>query len=73
MANNRTTSRCAKCEELQRVYLSSLQDKRTILARLQKELEQGRKLREELDTLRIRERQATGMARLDESNTVLKL
>lgn len=70
MASNTTTTKCAKCEELQRLYLSALQDKRTILTRLQKELEQGRKLRDEVDTMRKQERQATGQRNPNANNTV---
>ncbi|KAK3752147.1 hypothetical protein QZH41_018501 [Actinostola sp. cb2023] len=70
MANSKgTITRCAKCDELQRLYLTALQDKRTILVRLQKELEQGRKLREEVDTMRREARQAIGQRRTNEHNT----
>lgn len=70
MESMTTTTRCAKCEELQRLYLAALKDKRTILVRLQNELEEGRKAREELDAMRGRERQATGQKRLDENASV---
>ena len=72
MANSNAT-RCTKCDELQRLYLAVLQDKRTILNRLQKELEQTRKLREEVDTKRKQDRQATGQRNVEESNTVSKI
>jgi len=69
-SNNNDTIRCPKCEELQRLYLSTLQDKRTILIRLQKELDQGRKLRDELETIRQQERQVTSQRNPESTNTV---
>lgn len=70
MASNNGMIRCSKCEELQRLYLSTLQDKRTILIRLQKELEQGRKLRDDLETIRKQERQVTSQRNPDTTNEV---
>ena len=55
-----THSRCARCVELQRSFLKTLEEKRTLLLRVQSEQERSRKLQRDLDCLRTRQSENYG-------------
>lgn len=68
MATSNVKARCSRCEEVQRLYLAVLEDKRTILIRLQREQERVRKLSKEIESVK-REKTRTGDRTRTEEST----
>ena len=69
MASSKVKTRCPRCEEVQRLYLATLEDKRAILVRLQKEQERVRKLSKEIESVKRGTEDRTGTE--DSPNTTM--
>lgn len=63
-----TQSRCARCAELQRSFLKALEEKRTLLLRVQREQERNRTLQRELDCAKAKKGESC--RKLDRQETI---
>jgi len=61
-----TQNRCARCAELQRSFLKALEEKRTLLLRVQREQERNRTLQRELDCVKAKK----SCRKVDERETI---